>query len=175
VLTLPDGSKVEWELDRRRGTLTLMAEAADGEPRWLTTLRPLPDHAASMARMHRPIVTAHGLLLVTDAEHPRGATSMYGAAHFVDLDGAHRWTEPAGAPRVAARGDEVIVLAVTGDGGGVELEARRLRLPSGERRSVRQLRVAGASLVTTSVRLRWGDGPPVVEVASRAGVERFEL
>lgn len=178
-VALENGTLVDWDVDRKKGEVILSAEDGEGGPLWLCTLACFESRSSGylMARiLQRPLPAAGGFVMVTDGEHPRGATSEEAAVHFVDQDGNHRWSHSMNSPKVAVDGDRLLVVGKTErQGPGLKIIARELTLPGGKVSSERSFDVPDAPRPTSLVNIVHDEEGYAVTVNARSGKRRFPL
>lgn len=178
-VALENGTLVEWDIDDKMGEVILSGEDGGGEPLWLCTLPCYEPRFRDylMARvLQRPLPIRGGFLMVTDGEHPRGATSEEAAVHFVDEEGNLRWSHAMNCPKIAVDGERLIVIGEFGrQGPGLKIIARELNLPGGKLRSERSFEVPEAPRPTSLVAIEKREGGYAVTVASTAGTRSFPL
>ncbi len=83
-----------------------------GLERWRLEVEAVPEGSPLMPRWERPTRVGDHIILCTDGEHPRGASSHEPRVHLISSRGKLRWTKPWRllAPARLVEGDLVLLI-----------------------------------------------------------------
>ncbi len=173
-IALANGTEVEWDLDRSTAELTLLGSGPGSRATWTLSFVILPPMSGCFPRMQTPLPAGEGLLLLTDGEHERGATSHHSEIHFISEDGTRLWSFPVQNARMIVHDGEAVIACKEPVGRGFDLVARRLSLSSGKTLTERRVHCNGPS-VTSFVTVKASGAHAQVSCGGTWGQQQLTL